>query len=662
MASGPTQRVATHGLSSLLIRRVMRHSNVATLFHSSPSELLRSEPAEPGPAAMVVTAIPVAFPEPVASPVVAPSDVLAEELGFTPAAPRIPYSLAEGSPAAPLRPAPTVEGTPVVPFTATQSEISPLEPATVEARPAFPITEMVPTPAAPSLPRSSGGTPGIPAAGQGAPAIQRTATSPEIRRLPLSTPEARPAARFRPAPTAVALPTTSPPALPPSSSVEEPPGPSSGEMQPAIPSAEASSDTTLTDDVWRRLRTIFQRHQARDAAPDAETPQESEVTPRSDTGEAPTETPLSAVPPLASFEEAPEQGAPFREPGIVAAPSTTATATGDTIDRLGEPRPQSTRREDLAWLTATEAGPPTAAEPTEDGETPPLPLQSVWNVQQVPRTGETEPQAPEAATRTIAEYSHEPVRQVLDRVAPGGATQSTIEMLPPRRPRPRIPTAEAVPTAVRSPADAVASLSQRVDEPSLVQTAIGLLPADLWELIGEPLPEPFGSDRLQRSSASVPDRSADEADRADPSTPVSRAVTLSASGVPTAGKSSAEPRAAHAQPLITTAQSQDTPRVPDFPAAVSPLTSIPTAVAVPTAVGPHLVQRTFAPSASATAPVSAPPAESAQASPASEPSSGDTPASGGGADVDVADLARRVYAEIKRRLSVERERSRSPWH
>jgi len=59
-------------------------------------------------------------------------------------------------------------------------------------------------------------------------------------------------------------------------------------------------------------------------------------------------------------------------------------------------------------------------------------------------------------------------------------------------------------------------------------------------------------------------------------------------------------------------------------------------------------------------PVTAPPSE--MAGPSAPPddreaqASEDEPAPG----IDVAELARRVYAEIKRRLSVERERS--PWH
>ncbi|MCU0520137.1 MAG: hypothetical protein MUF84_05535 [Anaerolineae bacterium] len=674
MASGPRQRLATHGLSNLLIRRVMRHRNVATLFRGAPSEPPRTEAGtyieDPSSEASVVTAVPVAFPdivtsyEPIAFPVAAPADGLVGEPGVSPVALSLFPSRSEGRPIVQ-----TVEREPVSQPNATPSEVSRPAPTALEAVQVPSIAEAGPTAQVPPL-ISSQGSPGVPTAGQGAPVAQSTAKSPEIRRSPFSTRETRPLDRFGPAPTAQVLQATSAPAERPSPALDKPSAPPPRETQFVPDNTEASSDTSLTDDVWRRLETIFRRHQDHDAILEAGMPQEPRATPRGDSRETPTVTTLPATPLLERHAEPGERSSPLDAPGFVAAPTTAVVSAREPIDSVLSPRSLSTR-EDVGWSAGAEDSPESSLEPLEHTEAQPVPLQSVWNVQQIPLTAQAAPQALEAVARPIPELSDAPVREALERVAPGGATQSTIELLPPRRPRPRI----QVPIGVRASADAAgaAPLSLRVGEPSLVQTAIGPLPADLWELIGEPLPDEVESNR-----------SGDGGEWEELPALRSGVVEPSPQGVPTTEVTSAQTQVMPAQTQVTPAQPQDAPRAEANPMAeASPLTratiaggrgrtSDPTAEVTrfrpaPTAVGPHLIQRTpaqprVAPSASATAPVSAPPTESAQASPASELPDSDVPDSEGGSNVDVAELARRVYAEIKRRLSVERERSRSPWH
>jgi len=297
------------------------------------------------------------------------------------------------------------------------------------------------------------------------------------------------------------------------------------------------------------------------------------------------------------------------------------------------------------------------------------PLQDVWAVQRLPervRTVSGAAAAPPAdrdrrLPRTAPGPIAGPIADVLGRVPAGRPTQSTIEIIPPRRPRPpqrprpvraQLPTtmlvaetvavpkpalsaqetaqptmpparATAAPQTLpaRMPAARMPAAPEAVGVPSgegaptaprMVETEIGALPADLWELIGETPPAPQGVPR------SVP---------AEPHAPTTKPAPVPAARRQPPGPGPTLQRSA----ISTTAQ--------------APASATATQQGDP-------VQ---------TATQQAPPSETA----ASEPAPSETGAvaaseieATGEPEVDVDQLAHRVYADIKRRLTVEWERTR----
>ncbi|MBN1249427.1 MAG: hypothetical protein JXC32_17330, partial [Anaerolineae bacterium] len=188
---------------------------------------------------------------------------------------------------------------------------------------------------------------------------------------------------------------------------------------------------------------------------------------------------------------------------------------------------------------------------------------------------------------------------------------------------------------------------------------IGPLPADLWDLIGAPLPTAAlpSVPPLRSLAPDQPDITDADQDRTDHVSANDTSV-----GHVTVHRAAADPAAkrdSYRHPGTTSnAPSPETSAAPGVPSGV---TRTP---------GSGPIQRVLAPSASSAAAtgtattadtaVAAPLSESAQAPQAAESSGGTTPGTGQEPDIDIAELARRVYAEIKRRLRVERERS--PWH
>ena len=133
----------------------------------------------------------------------------------------------------------------------------------------------------------------------------------------------------------------------------------------------------------------------------------------------------------------------------------------------------------------------------------PAPLEAVWPVQRrndaaaQPATEFT----PKGATRQpqpLAKNDDPAMHNLLQALPTARPTQSEIELLPPRTPRPPVqrsqPTAEAAHSSESSMATApptglpTAPTEETKVAPIMVETAIGALPGDLWELIGESPP------------------------------------------------------------------------------------------------------------------------------------------------------------------------------
>lgn len=133
-----------------------------------------------------------------------------------------------------------------------------------------------------------------------------------------------------------------------------------------------------------------------------------------------------------------------------------------------------------------------------------MPLQSVWPVQRRRESLET-PTAPQSQTGTtwpalLAPLPDATVQTALQPIPTAQPTNSAIEVLAPRRPRPvvqrapqsALPTVAQPPgqTSIPTPSDAGATPAWASDrQPSVpIVTEIGALPSDLWSLIGQAAP------------------------------------------------------------------------------------------------------------------------------------------------------------------------------
>jgi hypothetical protein len=502
--------------SSRLARRVQRHSLLTTLFRQpgdAPARAARLAGPAPAyrPGGMVVQArlaAPNTFsPGPaVPSGSAVPNGPLAasdvETYGLRPAAPVQPAApLSQNlSPAAPLpvaRPSAPVMGAPI--------QAAPTAPA--GPRPAN-TDRGVAAPAAPS--------PARPSAAPAAP--QSPAEDSAWRRLQTIFRRHQQAEETSaPAPSAPAAPAVEAPNVRPDTPLQRAPAPPTSADAPIQRASAASPDSTIGAQTRAAPPDMPAQHAATTPAvgahsvrPDA-TVQRTPASPLAPTPAAfPAEAEkegLSAgqttTPP--SSPSAPDVGADIRSarPGTPAqrapaAPPGSAVPSG-YLSANAERDSQSGSDDTLVAPPR-----PPAAENAQS-----LPLESVWPVQRVeqprsslvqraPLAPDSVPALPAAAATSQAELPQigQQLSNLLETVSPGQPTDSAVELIAPRRPRPASPTpAASLQRQPASPPPAVPSGSCRRKRtpskaagPAQVETEIGPLPADLWQLIQEPLP------------------------------------------------------------------------------------------------------------------------------------------------------------------------------
>lgn len=440
---------------------------------------------------------------------------------------------------------------------------------------------------------------------------------------------------------------------------------------PRIPPATAPTGRDDEDRNWRRLQAILHRHQEMESQPQtplaaAEKPAPSSAEsqppgPREPENQTMIVTPTVPAPgnptPLPG-ETTP--GKPMKVDPLNGPVDVNVTAQGFTSFPAEESvhadlRPATAQKENVPIQkqpavnqpvqplpdvveASTGLEPEYLEEPSQGDDLPPeqpLPLEAVWPVQTIQRSPALhEASAPPALItgQPVREQDIETLRAALDQVAPGKVSESSIELIPPRKPRPVSTQSQpagkgkhidhAAPVEQTSDASTAAQIqSETVDrgatggnqidssaenpapqaavptplqrevlngpsqptgeEPhqtparasDVVDTAIGPLPGDLWKLIGEPVP---------RQNLAAP-------------------------------------------PVISSQQSQVS-RSEAAPAETS-----------------TILQREPEPS---------------QAPPASSASDTAAPGQETGGEIDIDQLAKRVYAEVRRRLSVEWDRMR----
>lgn len=338
-------------------------------------------------------------------------------------------------------------------------------------------------------------------------------------------------------------PPTAPVVVPPATTLTEP-APISPALQRA-PATEQPTASEMDDATWARLRAIVRKHQAHETtvstqgagASPALAPRPAVSTP---TATAVQMTPAAAAPVTQKTSTA----GPAITSDLIPVPTPVATPGATVVQPVQrQPMARAPLASGLSFTMASQAvplpQPPPLPAATDEATAPPVtadglpttpaitdadaepaadeamptdwgqpavaqtPLQAVWPVQRLADTGA------EAAAPTINElpaYVGPPppelpeLRRQLSALPTAQPTESSIDLVLPRRPRPVRP-GTAAPTAPVTAGDAPAiqrQLAPMADPatagnlPSAagtVETAIGPLPADLWQLIGEKPPQ-----------------------------------------------------------------------------------------------------------------------------------------------------------------------------
>jgi hypothetical protein len=295
-------------------------------------------------------------------------------------------------------------------------------------------------------------------------------------------------------------------------------------------------------------------------------------------------------------------------------------------------------------LSHSDRGQDVGAENLPEGEIlNPLPLDEVWPIQKKTSQSVAQREFAEASAGAgeeplpLVEEGHgEEVRQILSTVKPAQATDTTVEVITPRRVRPPVQTiqrkSQTEPSRQSSfeprssPSSEVKRQTADVNQAPVVPTKIGPLPADLWELIENP--EPAGQFSSPTSERIPPGN-------------------IQAKLAETDGSISLESHEETEQRVMPAPLRQQTRQI------------TPESVQLSSSKGPPEVSNFSQPSEEVI--------QEAEADDSSSSAGGDRASTGGPGQSGSADqaneqrieeLAHKVYSEIKRRLAVEWERAR----
>lgn len=324
-----------------------------------------------------------------------------------------------------------------------------------------------------------------------------------------------------------------------------------------------------------------------------------------------------------SFEPEPEQISDSRRWAPETQPPLTQAETpqsGSVQRDLTEP---STPTGDEGQTVSKSAAVDSAAfEDDQDTIVAPVPLQQAWPVEEKPAPAKTpgrpatesKPGKPALQRKAAGgDDVGEEVHFTLRDVAPAQATDSSIELVTPRRPRPTAPAPDVGQQEEQrpvtppedhltlAPAKPTPPTRQRPDQAHMVPTEIGQLPSDLWHLLGEKPPSP------QARPTAAPEVAA----------PIQREVT--AATLPAETEAPPDSRAGLREPGRLLTQQ----------------------------FAPPVLQRVESESRTAGDAAEGVTEEATEQDEAED-----------GAEIDIEALARKVLPEIKRRLAIDWERGR----
>ena len=176
---------------------------------------------------------------------------------------------------------------------------------------------------------------------------------------------------------------------------------------------------------------------------------------------------------------------------------------GHEAKRTTEGDVQSTPSSETAVQRAIAAAESSSRAGEQPSQQPPLQAASGWPVTIQRSQGSGKPKASATLPPSPTPQQQEQIRAKLSGMTASQPTDSSIEVHLPRRPRPTAPPPTVTPSeSVQRKEEAPAIGAASVDQPDMVPTEIGPLPADMWEILGEPVPtarsESGGSDVIAR--------------------------------------------------------------------------------------------------------------------------------------------------------------------
>jgi hypothetical protein len=303
------------------------------------------------------------------------------------------------------------------------------------------------------------------------------------------------------------------------------------------------------------------------------------------------------------------------------------------VQRVAEPLPDDEPALDFIDPQEEEG---TASEETLTSQA--QPLQKAWNVErQRSRQNELPVPAPapvplESAILESIQPHQAVVQRLLDQVQPGQPSDSKVETLPPRKPRPLTPPAQ--PSAETAQFEASVQPLQ----------AAAYMPAQPSSILPEGYSEPAPADPPASVNVTAADSDPEWEEMVETPAgilPASLASLLqgqaSATTEAPAEKTSVQGRTSSATPLMP-GDEHIVQRSPETSTGWSEKTLA--GAETPSAV----VQRTVEISEISAEPSSSPTSEGQAGEQANQP--------------DIEELARKVYTEVKRKMAVERERNR----
>ena len=144
--------------------------------------------------------------------------------------------------------------------------------------------------------------------------------------------------------------------------------------------------------------------------------------------------------------------------------------------------------------------------PSQDDQIPkqPKPLQEAWPVEISGPSHDTQPMKPISRKSSVKSEKNEVWIDAVKEVPPAKPTSSPVEIQAPRRPRPqhkidRKPAEQkTVDQEVTASLQTAPPITESQTEVSFVETEVGPLPADLWDLIGEKPSQTEQSEKVLR--------------------------------------------------------------------------------------------------------------------------------------------------------------------